>query len=217
MDPSHVTRSWSYSFTFLLGDFGTLERDQRRSTDTSRLSGMKRVILLQTNHQKEFNSLRTWEGSRFVRTRKHSDSQTQLHQRNALSTNAAASEERSQYTRSCIRGTLSGQTQLHQRNALSTHAAASEERSQYTRSCIRGTLSVRMHTLRITRRTHLLLISILLASFSRAGTTVLPLSRAFLKCAVCVLGEQKHCNKVVFIWRVCKKSVFAVQHAFHEV
>ncbi len=142
MDPSHVTRSWSYSFTFLLGDFGTLERDQRRSTDTSRLSGMKRVILLQTNHQKEFNSLRTWEGPRFVRTRKHSDSQTQLHQRNALSTNAAASEERSQYKRSCIRGTLSVQTQLHQRNALSTNAAVSEERSQYKRSCIRGTLSV---------------------------------------------------------------------------
>lgn len=55
-----------------LETFGTLEQDPRRSTNTFRLSGMKRVIVSQTNRHKQFHSLHTWAlgKTRFVRTRK---------------------------------------------------------------------------------------------------------------------------------------------------
>lgn len=133
------TTSWRPGVTrspFCKESFGTLEKDRRRSTNTYRLSGMKRVIILQTNRLKQtFHLLHTWD---FRKNEFYSHSETFYY--------------------------------LWRRLKVATHWF------QYQIGCIREMLPVRMFILRITinalmdsTKMHLLVISILFATFTYAG------------------------------------------------
>lgn len=134
-DPSYVTRSWSYSFTFLLGDFwdtwaGSAALDEHLS-----------------NERDETRYSFANEPSKRVSFTAH------LRQ-NALCSHAQTHLSLEEKFGSCI--------------ALIPES-----------SCIRGMFPVRMYTLRITPRSHLLLISVLLTTFARTGKSFLRLLSIF--------------------------------------